>query len=294
MRGMIYFTKMHGLGNDFILFNGFDQSLPDNLGRFAAFVCDRHFGLGADGVIVLQPPLTASAEALFRIFNADGSEAVMCGNGLRCAANFARRNNIASSDEFAFDIMGGNAVQAQIIEPAEGIVTVNMGVPRLHPSQIPTTLGGEKIIGAPLQVDGQEYVVTLVSMGNPHCVVFVDHVLDFPVQRIGPLIETSPLFPEKINVEFVQLLGNGRIRMRVWERGCGETLACGSGACAATVAAILNGYLLGGAEVLLAHGSLLIKWKDNGSVCMTGPSAFVAEGKLYVNNYYDHDGGHRE
>ena len=272
------FAKMHGLGNDFVLINGFREKLPEDISSFAIEVCDRHLGIGADGLIVLTPPLGKQASARYLIYNPDGSEAGMCGNGLRCAALFAKHDGIVAEDEFNFEILTG-LVRPQIINERLGIVRVDMSKPRLAPDDIPAKFNGSRVVGAPLLVLARMYYVTLVSMGNPHCVIFVDDVENFPVEKIGPQIEMHPSFPAKTNVEFIQLMGNDRLRMRVWERACGETLACGSGACAATVAAVLNGYIRNHAEVVLRHGSLDVEWAEDGHVYMTGPAAFVAEGE---------------
>lgn len=275
------FAKMHGLGNDFVLVNGFREQLPEDINAFAEAVCDRHLGLGADGLIVLTKPLGSEASARYLIYNSDGSEAGMCGNGLRCAALFAKREGIVSGDEFTFEILSG-LVRPHILDEAMGVVRVDMGAPRLTPAEIPAEFNGSRVVGAPLLVLARMYYVTLVSMGNPHCVIFVDDVEQFPVEKIGPQVETHAAFPAKTNVEFVQLLGNDRLRMRVWERACGETLACGSGACAATVAAVLNGYIRNRAEVILKHGSLEVEWAENGNIYMTGPALLVAEGEYLL------------
>lgn len=272
------FAKMHGLGNDMILINGFTEKLPDDLGALALAVCDRHLGVGADGMIILTPSSNPDAAALFRFFNSDGSESGMCGNGLRCAALFAKREGITDRDQFVFDTIS-TPVQPTILDEAAGIVRVDMGEPRLLPSEIPADFPGSRVVAAALPVHTRVFYATLVSMGNPHCVIFVDDVDSFPVEKIGPQIERHALFPEKTNVEFVQLLGDDRLKMRVWERACGETLACGSGACAATVAAVLNGYIKEGAEVLLRCGSLDIVWGADGHVYMTGPAKMIAVGE---------------
>ena len=275
------FAKMHGLGNDMILLNGFTQQLPTDLNSYAVAVCDRHLGLGADGLIVLEPTDHPEAVARYLIYNSDGTEAGMCGNGLRCAALFARSEGLVDGDEFAFEIRSG-LVRPHILDQERGVVRVDMGVPRLRASEIPADFSGSRVVGAQLMVYARVFYVTLVSMGNPHCVIFVDDVDGFPVEKIGPLVENHSLFPEKTNVEFIQLLGNDRLKMRVWERACGETLACGSGACAATVAAVLNGYINQQAEVLLRHGSLQVEWLPDGHVYMTGPATLVCAGELYL------------
>lgn len=275
------FAKMHGLGNDFVMVNGFTEKLPSDINAYAAQVCDRHMGLGADGLIVLTPPQGQEAVARYLIYNSDGSEAGMCGNGLRCAALFAKREGIVSGESFSFEILSG-MVKPHILDEEKGIVRVDMGAPRLQPSDIPADFAGSRVVGAPLLVYARMYYVTLVSMGNPHCVIFVDDVEQIPVDKIGPQIETHSLFPEKTNVEFIQLLEGDKLKMRVWERACGETLACGSGACAATVAAVLNGYIQSRAEVMLRHGSLDVEWAADGHVYMTGPAVLVAEGECYI------------
>ena len=272
------FAKMHGLGNDMILVNGFKEKLPQDLNALAVAMCDRHLGIGADGLIILSEPRNPQSAALFRIFNSDGSEAGMCGNGLRCAALFARGEGITDQDQFVFDTIS-TPVRPSIIDEDAGIVRVDMGEPRLQPSEIPADFPGSRVVAAALPVHTRVFYATLVSMGNPHCVIFVDDVDSFPVEKIGPQIENHVLFPEKTNVEFIQLLGDDKLKMRVWERACGETLACGSGACAATVAAVLNGYIKERAEVQLHHGSLEISWGEDDHVYMTGPAKLVATGE---------------
>ena len=275
------FAKVHGLGNDFVMVNGFKEDLPEDIGRVAVEVCCRHQGIGADGLIIVAPPQTEQAQARFLIYNNDGSQAQTCGNGLRCAAIFAKKEGIVDSNEFIFETLGG-PVRPAIIDEEKGIVRVDMGAPRFLPAEIPAKFNGTRVISAPLVVSARTYYVTLVSMGNPHCVIFVDNVDSCPVEKIGPLVETHEMFPEKTNVEFIQLMGNNKIKMRVWERGCGETLACGSGACAAVVAAILNGYMEKGAEVMLKCGSLDVEWAEDGHIYMTGPACIVAEGEYFI------------
>ncbi|MBQ1501133.1 MAG: diaminopimelate epimerase [Firmicutes bacterium] len=276
------FSKVHGLGNDFVMVNGFREQLPADINGLARKVCDRHLGIGADGLIIIAPPQDpATAEASFLIYNNDGSQAESCGNGLRCAAIFAKKEGLVDKDEFVFETLGG-PVQPTIVDEEKGIVRVDMGVPRFLPNQIPAGFNGTRVVSAPMLVSTRMYYVTLVSMGNPHCVIFVDDVESFPVEKVGPLIENHHLFPERTNVEFIQLLEDNQIKMRVWERGCGETLACGTGACAATVAANLNGYIKNQADVQLKYGSLHIEWAENNHVFMTGPACIVFEGELSI------------
>ncbi|MGI5891154.1 MAG: diaminopimelate epimerase [Bacillota bacterium] len=275
------FVKMHGLGNDFIMVNGFKEHLPSDLSTLAAALCHRQLGIGADGLIIIGP--SDEADACFDIYNADGSRAEMCGNGIRCAAIFAKREGISDKSIVPFSTLAG-LVKAQIVDEAANLVKVDMGQPKLATKDIPANFSGPLMVNAPIIVGHKTYNLTLVSMGNPHCVLFVDDVANYPVTTLGPDIETHSLFPCKTNVEFVQPLGNNKIRMRVWERGCGETLACGTGACAAAVAAILNGYCQKeqDVEVILAHGSLIINWHQDDHITMIGPAATVFEGNIIL------------
>lgn len=270
------FSKMHGLGNDFILINGFREKIPEDRKDFAITLCNRQLGIGADGVLLLMPSKLADAQ--FLVYNSDGSQAEMCGNGVRCAALFAKAEGIIKSDDATFETLGG-LVYPQIVDEKQGLVRVNMGLGRLKPQEIPALFGGEKVVAAPLEVGSETFAVTLVSMGNPHCVVFVEDTANFPVEVIGPQIEKHPKFPAKTNVEFVQVLAPGHLRMRVWERGCGQTLACGTGACASAVAAKLNGYGDNYFEVELACGSLFIELFADGHVELLGPATFVFAGE---------------
>jgi diaminopimelate epimerase len=278
---MMRVAKMHGLGNDFVLVNGFTEQLPADLNSLAKEICDRHLAIGADGLLVLRPA-SSGAAAEFLIFNSDGSQPEMCGNGLRCAALFAKREGIVTTDEFVFDTLGG-PVTPHIIDAKRSIVRVEMGQPRLAPADIPANFTGARVVGAPLLVFARMFNITLVSMGNPHCVIFVDDDLArFPVEKIGPQVEKHAMFPAKTNVEFIRLVDDEHIEMRVWERGCGETMACGSGACAAVVAGILNGYTKGEVEVKLRHGSLQVQWEEGGPLYMTGPATYVLEGQYLL------------
>lgn len=270
-------AKMHGLGNDFVMVNGFSEQLPKDLNQLAKDICDRHLAIGADGLIVLRKSDQATAE--FLIYNADGSQSEMCGNGLRCAALFAKREGLGQGDEFVFATLGGPVV-ATIVDAERQMVRVDMGQPRLAPAEIPANFPGSRVVGAPLLIFARMFYITLVSMGNPHCVIFIDDDLaQFPVEKIGPQVEKHAMFPAKTNVEFVRLLDDSHIEMRVWERGVGETMACGSGACAAVVAAILNGYTKNEVEVRLRYGTLHIEWHEGGPVFMSGPASFVLEGE---------------
>ena len=270
------FTKMHGLGNDFIFINAFKESIPADKQLLAQQMCDRNLGVGADGIIILSP--SQKADFKFEIINSDGSFAEMCGNGMRCAAIFARKENITDKKELTVETAAG-ILKPFITDEEKGIVCVDMGIPSLNAKDIPTTLPGDPVMGAELQVGGKRFTVTAVSMGNPHCVIFVDDLDIFPVAKIGPQIENHPAFPAKTNVEFVQILSKDKIKMRVWERGCGITLACGTGASAAAVASFLNGFTNRKVEVELALGSLDLEYKEDGHVFMQGPTAITFTGE---------------
>lgn len=278
---MIKFSKYQGLGNDFILIDNRHQSTPVITPEQAVRLCDRHFGIGADGVIFA---LTGDQDTDYtmRIFNADGSEPEMCGNGIRCLAQFIadleQKHNVG--DFYRIKTLAG------IITPqleANGQVRVDMGIPRYQAGAIPTTLADSdaKVINYPLVVNEQTWQVTCVSMGNPHCVTFVDDVDAIPLEIIGPQFEHHQAFPERINTEFIQVVRSDYLKMRVWERGAGITLACGTGACAAVVAGVLTGVAESNCTVELPGGLLEISWSaETGHVYMTGPAKRVFTGTL--------------
>jgi diaminopimelate epimerase len=279
----LIFAKMHGIGNDFVVIGALD-GMPlreDELSEFACFVCDRHFGVGADGVIWILP--SESADFKMRIFNPDGSEAEMCGNGIRCAAKWFYDRDYAKGETIRVETLAGlKTVWVQAKEGKAVAVTVDMGEPIFNPMQIPTTLGDDReAIEVPLTVDGFEtFTVSAVSMGNPHCVIFVSDVDNFPVEVAGPKIERHPAFPQRTNVEFVQVVSESELKVRVWERGAGLTLACGTGACASLVVAARTGRTERKAKVHLPGGTLTIEWRDDNRVYMTGPAVEVFRGEL--------------
>ncbi len=277
----IEFTKYHGLGNDFILIDNRTSSNPVLTPEEAIKLCDRHFGIGADGVIFALPPKDGT-DYTMRIFNSDGSEPEMCGNGIRCLAQFiAELEGISSqSGEYRIHTLAG--VITPKLRP-DGQVVVDMGLPRLLAAEIPTTLcpGDEKVVNQFLEVDGKSWDVTCVSMGNPHCITFVDDVEVIPLETIGPKFEHHSVFPQRTNTEFIQVVGQDYLKMRVWERGAGVTLACGTGACAALVAGVLTGKCDRKATVELPGGPLSIEWSEvDGRVYMTGPAEKVFTGKI--------------
>ncbi|GAB4166056.1 MAG: diaminopimelate epimerase [Geothermobacteraceae bacterium] len=276
------FTKMHGLGNDYVYINGFEQQVPDPV-SLAVRVSDRHFGIGSDGLILILP--SGTADARMRIFNADGSEAEMCGNGLRCVAKFVYERGISRSNPMRIETGAGILTVDLFVDADDRVekVRVDMGRPRLVRSEIPMTgPAGERAVEIPIEAGGQHLRATCVSMGNPHCVVFVDDVDAFPVTEVGPLLETHPMFPRRINVEFVQVLNRTEVRQRTWERGAGETLACGTGASAVTVAAVLTGRCERRIINHLAGGDLELEWLEDGPVLMTGPATEVFSGEFEV------------
>ena len=279
---MTEFTKLHGLGNDYIYLNAFTEQIEEyDLAKLARILSDRHFGVGGDGIILIMPSETADFR--MRIFNSDGSEAEMCGNGIRGLAKYVYERGMIDNTTIGVETGAGVLRVALTVEDDSVVAaTVDMGIPRLNRSEIPM-LGepaDEPVIDQPLEVNGDSFDITCVSMGNPHCVMFVDDVHRFAVGDIGPLIENHELFPERINVEFVTVLDRAHVKMRVWERGAGETLACGTGASASVVAAVLTDRTDRQVEVELRGGPLQIEWHQNEHVFMTGPITEVFTGQL--------------
>jgi len=277
------FTKMHGIGNDYVYVNGFEERLPADLSALSIKVSDRHFGIGSDGLILICP--SERADARMRMFNADGSESEMCGNGLRCVAKYVHDHGIARKPHLAIETgRGVLTVDLEIENGRASRVRVNMGEPILASAKIPTTLAGDPPVDARLDVDGERFEVTCVSMGNPHAVVYVPDSYfkagkgDL-VERYGPLIETHPTFPRRVNAHFVKVHTPGEVTMRTWERGSGITLACGTGACAVCVAGVLTDR--SGRKVLahLPGGDLDLEWSEaDNHVYMTGPATEVFSG----------------
>ncbi|GAB4381834.1 MAG: diaminopimelate epimerase [Elainellaceae cyanobacterium] len=271
----IQFTKYHGLGNDFILIDNRQSTEPCLTPDQAVQWCDRHFGIGADGVIFALPGQNGT-DYTMRIFNSDGSEPEMCGNGIRCLARFIAdlEGKSEPQSSLAYQIHTLAGVMVPKLE-ADGNVTVDMGLPRLLAAEIPTTLAApdDKVINLPLEVAGQTWDVTCVSMGNPHCITFVEDVAAVPLEAIGPQFEHHPAFPQRTNTEFIQVVRPDYLKMRVWERGAGITLACGTGACASLVAAVLTGHSARRATVELPGGCLEIEWSEiDQRLYMTGPA----------------------
>ena len=275
------FTKMQGAGNDYIYVNAFDERV-ENPAALAVTLSDRHFGVGGDGLVLIRP--SARADCFMDIYNADGSRAKMYGNAIRCVAKYVYDRGMTDKTEIAIETLSG--VKTIRVFTENGRVTaarVNMGAPILAAREIPTTFDGESVVSQKLTVKETDYAVTCVSMGNPHCVLFVDDVEALDLERLGPKFERHERFPDRINTEFVRTVSPTEFDMRVWERGSGETLACGTGACAAAVASMLNGRAERDRDIRvnLRGGQLVIRWHRNGDVYMTGPAEEVFSGEIF-------------
>ena len=312
------FTKMQGCGNDYVYINCFNEKVS-NPGELAKRISDRRFGVGSDGLILIKP--SEKADFTMEMYNADGTQGEMCGNAIRCVGKYVYEHGMTDKTSLAIETLAGIKYLELTIKSRENImdikeleeyeksikeeinennskqeestinnknlyvyeVTVDMGVPKFHPSQIPADIKGEQIVDWPIVVDGKEYRITAVSMGNPHAVVFVESTKDFPVCEIGPMFENHVCFPERINTEFVEVLNRSTVRMRVWERGSGETWACGTGASATAVACILNGFTDTEVTVCMLGGDLRIRYdRESQHVFMTGPAVTVFEGDYTV------------
>lgn len=273
------FTKMHGLGNNYIYINCFEETV-ENPEELSIRLSDVHFGVGSDGIILIKPSEVADCE--MDIYNADGSRAMMCGNGVRCVGKYVYERGIAKKDVITVDTQSG--VKTLFLHVTDGHVEsirVDMGEPELVPSRIPVAFDGETMIDQPLSVGNTTVQVTCVSMGNPHCVQFVADTKSLPIAQFGPALEHHPIFPERANIEFIQVLSRGEVNMRVWERGSNETFACGTGACASVVACVLNGKTDRQVTVHLLGGDLKIHWDETTNhVFMEGPAEFIFDGVI--------------
>lgn len=274
------FTKMHGCGNDYVYVNCFQETVehPEEVSRR---ISDRHFGIGADGLILIKPSEKADFE--MDMYNADGSSGAMCGNGIRCVAKYVYDYGLTDQTSISVDTKSGvKYLDLMVKDGRVEQVRVNMGAPELTASRIPVLSETEQVIGRPVEIGGVEYRYTAVSMGNPHAVVFVEETDCLELEKIGPLFEHYSGFPDRINTEFVKVLDDRTVQMRVWERGSGETLACGTGACAVAVAAVLNGVVKGNqVTVKLLGGTLQVEWdREKNLIFMTGPAAVVFDGEI--------------
>ena len=277
----IKFTKMQGCGNDYVYVNGFTYKIK-NPNKVSEFVSNRNFGIGSDGLIMVNP--SDKADFRMNMYNADGSEGKMCGNGVRCIAKYVYEYGLTDKKKISLETKSGIKYLDMDIEDGKvQMVKVDMGAPILKPAEIPvkTDSSMDSFINQPLDVDGNTFMVTCVSMGNPHAVVFVDDTKSLDIRKYGPVFETHPAFPEQVNTEFVQVISRNEINMRVWERGSEETLACGTGTCASVVACVLNGKTDEKVTVHLLGGDLFIEYnRDNGTVWMTGPAEIVFDGEI--------------
>ena len=276
------FTKMHGCGNDYIYVNCFTEKIEEP-SVIAKKVSDRHFGIGSDGLILICPSETADFK--MRMFNADGSEGKMCGNGIRCVAKYVYDNGMTDKEVITVETLSGiKTLQLAVSEGRVQAVTVDMGSPVLTPSQIPVKCEGDRMINQPVSVGGKEYYITCVSMGNPHAVVFTEEeVTALNLEKIGPLFENHEIFPDRVNTEFIHVIDEKTIDMRVWERGSGETLACGTGACASVVACVLNHKTEDEVLVHLLGGDLEVRYdREKNTVLRTGPAEFICTGEIAI------------
>ena len=275
------FTKMQGCGNDYVYVNGFENKI-DNPNKLSEIVSDRHFGIGSDGLIVINP--SEKADFKMSMYNADGSEGKMCGNGIRCVAKYVYDNKMTDKTTIAVETLSGiKTLELNVKNDKVETVKVNMGTPILLPKDVPVVSDKDKVVDEPIVIDDKEYRITCVSMGNPHAITFIENTDDLEIETIGPKFENNPIFPDRVNTEFIQILDRNTVKMRVWERGSGETFACGTGACATVVACVLNGLTDENVTVKLLGGDLFIEYnREENTVYMTGPAKVSFTGKIEV------------
>lgn len=274
------FTKMHGLGNDYVYVNCFKETV-ENPAEVSIKVSDRHFGIGSDGLILIKP--SDVADFRMDMYNADGSQAEMCGNGIRCVGKYVYDYGLTDKTSVSVETLAGIKYLDFVIEDGKvALVTVDMGAPELTAKNVPVVSENEQVINETITVEGKDWEMTCVSMGNPHCIVFIDEpVKDFPLEQVGPYFENHERFPKRVNTEFIEVLDRKTVNMRVWERGSGETMACGTGACASAVAAALCGHTEDEITLHLLGGDLRVKWdRENNKVYMTGPATVVFDGEI--------------
>lgn len=275
------FTKMQGCGNDYVYVNGFENKI-DNPNKLSEIVSDRHFGIGSDGLIVINP--SEKADFKMSMYNADGSEGKMCGNGIRCVAKYVYDNKMTDKTTITVETLSGiKTLELNVKNDKVETVKVNMGTPILLPKDVPVVSDKDKVVDEPIVIDDKEYRITCVSMGNPHAITFIENTDDLKIETIGPKFENNPIFPDRVNTEFIQILDRNTVKMRVWERGSGETFACGTGACATVVACVLNGLTDDKVTVKLLGGDLFIEYnREENTVYMTGPAKVSFTGKIEV------------
>ena len=275
------FVKMEGCGNDYVYVNGFNTKI-DNPNELSKIVSDRHFGIGSDGLIVINP--SEVADFKMSMYNADGSEGKMCGNGIRCVAKYVYDYKMIDKEVITVETLAGiKTLKLNVVNGQVKTVRVNMGSPIINAKDVPVISDKEKVINEPVVIDGKEYGITCVSMGNPHAITFVDDTDSLKIEKIGPGFEKNEIFPDRVNTEFIQIIDRKTIKMRVWERGSGETLACGTGACASVVACVLNNLTDNKVTVKLLGGDLEIKYDtDENTVYMTGPARIAFTGNIDI------------
>lgn len=275
------FTKMEGCGNDYVYVNGFEEKI-DNPNEVAIAVSDRHFGIGSDGLIIINPSEVADFKMC--MYNADGSEGKMCGNGIRCVAKYVYDFNLTDKDVITVETLSGiKTLKLNVENGKVKTVRVNMGAPILECDKVSVKYDDEKMINKPVKVDGKTFNITCVSMGNPHAVTFINDTDNLEIEKIGPKFENNEIFPDKVNTEFIQIIDKNTVKMRVWERGSGETFACGTGACASVVASVLNRLTENKVTVKLLGGDLEIEYnQDENTVYMTGPARVVFTGEYDI------------
>ena len=279
--GIMEFTKMQGCGNDYVYVNGFENKI-DNPNKLSEIVSDRHFGIGSDGLIVINP--SEKADFKMSMYNADGSEGKMCGNGIRCVAKYVYDNKMTDKTTIAVETLSGiKTLELNVKNDKVETVKVNMGTPILLPKDVPVVSDKDKVVDEPIVIDDKEYRITCVSMGNPHAITFIENTDDLEIETIGPKFENNPIFPDRVNTEFIQILDRNTVKMRVWERGSGETFACGTGACATVCTRVLNGLTDEKVTVKLLGGDLFIEYnREENTVYMTGPAKVSFTGKIEV------------
>lgn len=274
------FTKMHGIGNDYVYVNCFKEEIK-NPSELAKFVSNRNFGVGSDGLILIRP--SEKADFQMDMYNSDGSQAEMCGNGIRCVGKYVYDYGLTDKTQITVDTLAGiKYLDLTVEEGKVSKIRVNMGEPILKPELVPVISPADPAVDIPIEVKGKQYHMTCVSMGNPHAVIFMDHVKDLNIEVVGPYFENHTCFPKRTNTEFVEILDRNTVNMRVWERGAGETLACGTGACATAVACVLNDKTENNITVHLLGGDLQIEWdREANQIYMTGPATTVFDGELF-------------
>ena len=287
---MFYFSKMQATGNDFIIIDYLENNFNYSFKLLSKYLCDRHFGIGSDGLILIKP--SDKADFTMEMYNVDGSQSEMCGNGIRCVGKYVYDYGLTDKEEISVETLAGIKYLKFVIDRKDesdrgtvAMVTVHMGEPIFKPAEVPVNVGEELDIvqDYPVNIDGETYNITCVSMGNPHCITYVEDTDSFPLEEVGPKFESNPIFPRRVNAEFVQIVSRTYAKMRVWERGSGETLACGTGCCATAAACVLNGLTENEITVEVLGGKIQIEWnREENLIYMTGPAETIFDGEVEV------------